>query len=215
MAGTFTINIPPALAGIVFNDLNANGVKDTGEAGLAGIKVYLDTNNNGKLDAGEPVATTDSTGKYVFVTLNPGTYVVREVLPAGYRIDSPAAGFSSVTVTASGGATANFADTQKALISGTVFNDANGDKLLDGTEKGVSGWRVYIDTNKDGIYQSTEPSILTDANGNWSFGNLAAGTYVVRVVPQTGKVLTTPPGGAFTITVAAGGAVTGKLFGEK
>ena len=215
VAGTFTINILPALSGTVFNDLNANGVKETGEAGLAGIKVYLDKNNNGKLDAGEVFATTDATGKYLFATLTPGTYIVREVLPAGYRLDSPTTGFSSVNVTAAGGATANFADTQKALISGTVFNDLNGNKLLDATEKGVSGVRVYIDANKDGVFQSTEANVLTDANGNWSFGNLAAGTYVVRIVLPAGKTLTTPTGGAFTVTVAAAATSTGKLFGEK
>jgi len=51
--------------------------------------------------------------------------------------------------------------------------------------------------------------------GNWSFKNLFAGTYKVRVVKQTGWTLTTPTTGYFSITLAAGGSSTGKLFGEK
>ena len=44
-----------------YNDLNANGIKDEGEPGLAGwtIRVYVDTNGNGTLDAGETTMAGD------------------------------------------------------------------------------------------------------------------------------------------------------------
>src|SRR5207248_5917671 len=39
------------IAGNVFNDVNGNGVKDSGETGLAGRTVFQDTNGNAHLDS--------------------------------------------------------------------------------------------------------------------------------------------------------------------
>jgi uncharacterized delta-60 repeat protein len=57
-----------------------NGLTDLPESG---ILVYLDTNNNGMLDTGETVITTDSTGSYQFTGLLPGTYHVAAVSSGG------------------------------------------------------------------------------------------------------------------------------------
>ncbi|MEZ6191644.1 MAG: hypothetical protein R3C45_10185 [Phycisphaerales bacterium] len=40
------------------HDRNASGHQDTNESGLSGVTVYLDTNNNGRHDSGEPSAIT-------------------------------------------------------------------------------------------------------------------------------------------------------------
>ena len=36
-----------AIQGVVFNDVNGNGVQDSGEPGVAGVVVYIDANDNG------------------------------------------------------------------------------------------------------------------------------------------------------------------------
>jgi hypothetical protein len=54
-----------------------------GESGLAGVTVYLDLNDDGRLDPGDPSTETDQNGFYSFTDLSAGTYIVREVLPAG------------------------------------------------------------------------------------------------------------------------------------
>src|SRR5205085_12584357 len=81
--------IPPPIfgriSGVKYNDLNANGVRDAGEPGLANWRIYLDANNNGALDAGERNTLTGATGAYSFNVLPPGTYHVREVQQAGWR----------------------------------------------------------------------------------------------------------------------------------
>ena len=41
---------------------NLDGIRQTGEAGLAGEKVYVDANNNGQLDRGEAWTTTRADG---------------------------------------------------------------------------------------------------------------------------------------------------------
>ena len=69
------------------------------EPELAGVTVYLDLNNNGLLDTNEPTQITasdnpntleiDETGQYRFTNLTPGTYIVREVVPEGYKQTFP------------------------------------------------------------------------------------------------------------------------------
>ena len=73
-----------SISGIKFNDLNGNGVRNAGEPGLAGVTVFLDTNNNGVLDPGERHTTTGVNGTYSFANLGPGTYRVREVAQSGW-----------------------------------------------------------------------------------------------------------------------------------
>src|SRR5262245_51928311 len=52
------------VAGTEFEDVNANGVRDVGEAGAAGWTVFADLDNNGVLGPGEPFAVTDAAGNY-------------------------------------------------------------------------------------------------------------------------------------------------------
>ncbi|HKB35699.1 MAG TPA: peroxidase family protein [Gemmataceae bacterium] len=81
----------------------------------------------------------------------------------------------------------------KMQITGTVFNDANGNGVRDFGEGGVSGRVIQVlDPSGNVVGQTT-----TDANGRFSFDNLSAGLEpavayrVVEVLPQ-GVVQTTP-----------------------
>ncbi|MCC3479652.1 MAG: hypothetical protein JGK39_16575 [Microcoleus sp. PH2017_12_PCY_D_A] len=79
--------MPPVLGsitGIKFNDVDGNGTQTAGELGVAGVTVFLDSNNDGILGAGETSATTTSPlGSFNFPNLPAGTYNVREIVPAG------------------------------------------------------------------------------------------------------------------------------------
>ncbi len=128
----------------------------------------------------------------------------------------------SVVVTDALGAVSNkstfavtVAPAYTGTISGTVFNDVNADGKIDNGEAGMGLWRVYIDTNNNGILDTGERSVLTDFFGKWSFTALAPGKYTIRVVPVAGLVATQPTGGVLTITLAANQVSTGNLFGEK
>ena len=50
--------------GYVFNDLNANGIKDPGEPGMSGFPVAMRTRENSLMDRGATVVTTDANGYY-------------------------------------------------------------------------------------------------------------------------------------------------------
>ncbi len=73
-----------------------------------------------------------------------------------------------------------------ATISGTVFLDANGDGALDGSEAGLAGRTVNLTANGTVI-----ATTVTAANGSYSFGNLAAGSYVVRAEAPGGTLFST------------------------
>jgi hypothetical protein len=70
---------PGSVSGRRFDDANANGVQDAGEAGLAGVEVFLDSNANGLRDAGELSQPTNAQGDYSFSGVPTGVYQVRQV----------------------------------------------------------------------------------------------------------------------------------------
>ncbi len=77
--------------GTKFNDLDGDGARDAGEPPLQGVTIYLDTNDNGVLDIGEPETLTNADGEYWFMDLPADDYVVREVVPGGFEQTSPLA----------------------------------------------------------------------------------------------------------------------------
>ena len=84
-----------SISGTTYNDLTGNGRPNAFQRLLnirPGVTVYLDANNNGKLDAGETLAVTNALGDYKFSNLPNGTYHVREVVPAGYQLTYPDSG---------------------------------------------------------------------------------------------------------------------------
>jgi len=77
--------------GAKWNDLDGDGVWDSGEPGLANWRIYLDTDNDGSWDGDstEPSVLTDSNGAYAFTGLLAGTYTVAEVSQTGWRQTCP------------------------------------------------------------------------------------------------------------------------------
>jgi uncharacterized protein (DUF2141 family) len=82
------------IGGRVFQDGDGDGQQDAGEQGLAGHTVYLDRNDNARLDPDETTAITSPQGVFQFVGLRPGEYVVRQTDPNGWRDTTSGAGFS-------------------------------------------------------------------------------------------------------------------------
>jgi glucose/arabinose dehydrogenase len=87
-----------AILGKAVNDANADKLWDTGDTRLTNWTVYIDSNNNGKLDTGERRTTTDSSGTFWFGGLAPGSYVVRLAAPAGWVGSLPASGAMTITI---------------------------------------------------------------------------------------------------------------------
>lgn len=205
-----------SISGFLWRDDNANGVQDGSEPRIGERIVFIDADRDGQLDAGERQTTTNSNGEYSFGNLAAGSYRVRRVLPSGFRVSFPSAGFHEVALAQGQNATGrNIGSTDRVLISGQVFEDKDGDRVRDSNEGGLSGWRVFIDADNDGNFDSGERSIVTGSDGNYSFNDLVAGTYRVRVVQQSGFTRTTPTSGVHQVTLSAGATATGRLFGQR
>jgi SdrD B-like domain len=92
----------------VWNDVNANGVQDAGEAGLAGARVRLYTSTN--MSVGAEIIT-DGTGAYLFSNLTPGNYYVAVTPPDGYLASPKDQGANDLTDS----------DIDRALLRTTTF----------------------------------------------------------------------------------------------
>lgn len=78
-----------SLSGVKWRDDNGDGVRDPGEPPLADVTIYLDLDDDGTLDAGEPSTLTDVDGLYGFTDLVPGFWVIREVIPDDFTQTFP------------------------------------------------------------------------------------------------------------------------------
>ena len=97
-------------------------------------------------------------------------------------------------------------------ISGIIYNDANGNGIVNG-EKGLAGRQVYLDLQGLDTFVAGDPVSTTDANGSYSFTNLSAGNYLVRLVPLNGHVTTAPVwGGKYFVQLTGGQTIANEIF---
>jgi len=194
-----------SVSGSKFNDLDGDGVWGGEESGLAEWAIHIDENDNGEFDDGEPSTVTDEDGYYVFIDLEEGTYIIREVQQAGWTQTAPDGGKHTIelvdedmtdldfgnqyTQTGGGG---GGEETPTFSISGSKFNDLNGDGVWDEGESGLFEWTIYIDENDNNEYDDGEPTTVTDSEGSYTFTNLEEGTYIIREVQQEGWLQTLP-----------------------
>ncbi|MEG3848710.1 SdrD B-like domain-containing protein [Microcoleus sp. herbarium19] len=189
-----------SIGGTKYNDFNANGRPDPGDVPIPNWQIYLDINNNGRVDFNEPSTLTNGQGNYIFVNLPPGTYQVREVQQPNFRQTTP----NPAPITITSGTNAgniNFGNNFNAgTIAGTKFNDINSNARLDPGEPPLANWQIYLDLNRNGRLDGGEPNTITNLEGNYAFVNIPADTYLVREVQQPGFRQTTPDPGPINVT---------------
>jgi archaellum component FlaG (FlaF/FlaG flagellin family) len=190
-----------SISGLKYNDANGNGVRNTGELGLQGVTIFLDTDGDGALDPGEEVRITGINGNYAFAGIAAGTFTVRQITPVGMVNTTP----NPVTVTVGIGqdvGSVNFGDQVIVIIGGQIvsirgvkFLDTNGDGIRNPGEPGLGGFTIFLDANNDGVLNVGELRTTTNANGNYTFFNLGPGTFRVREVRILGYIQMTnnPP----------------------
>jgi uncharacterized repeat protein (TIGR01451 family) len=77
-----------SISGRKFNDEN-NDNTDDNEPGLGSWTIFIDANDNGTLDPGEPSTVTAADGTYTLTNLYPGVYIVCEVQQLGWEQTYP------------------------------------------------------------------------------------------------------------------------------
>ena len=195
-----TVNNLVDITGLVFDDLNDDGVQADGEAGLKGVVVELFDQSGASLGT----TTTDAEGVYVFdVNLRAGTYRLVESQPDGLLDGDETAGnlggsvdnrqeSNAITglVVGEPGTTADafdylFAEIQPSDILGLAWVDFNNDAAVDFDEKALEGVAIEL-TGTDDRGNTVSRSVLTDDNGVYGFFKLRPGAYSIREVQPTG-----------------------------
>ncbi|MFT6098130.1 MAG: protocatechuate 3,4-dioxygenase beta subunit, partial [Arenicella sp.] len=192
---------PGTVIGHLYIDTNGDGTQQPGEPDLVGVDVVI-TDSNGDIQ----IVATDSNGDYsALVPVGDVTTNVDETdpqFPLNY-LQTDGADPTTVTLVAPGG-------TVDAGIDGYAPAGSIGDLIFfDSSSGGTTG--IYdpgIDTGAPNILVTLTPpagidigngngvaiTTLTDANGNYSFGSLQPGTYIINVTPPSGVNQTVDPG---------------------
>lgn len=214
-------DLPPSpadIAGTVFLDANGDGVRDLGEAPIAGVQLFLDLNDNGTHERLEPWTTTDSNGEYNFVLYTGGAFSVKAIqqddmqqtlpdptqYPGGPIVDG---GHDVYVVTGHSTDDVDFGFTPnegQLGINGTKFNDVNGNGVMDPGELGVAGVFVYIDQDMDGRIDIGEPATRTNEDGSYYIEFNEGGTYHIREVVEPGWTQVSPGLGYHEVVVIPG-----------
>lgn len=181
-----------SLAGNVYEDRNANGARDAGEPGIAGVALALsgtDAYGNGVT---RTVNSSGGNGGFTFGNLSPGSYVLTETQPAAFLDGRDSAGTAGGTPGAIGTdriegivLAANtqasgylFGEVAPASLSGHVFVDTNANAVRDSAERsGISGIAIALRGSDD--TGPVERTALTGTAGLYSFANLRPGSYEV------------------------------------
>ncbi len=138
------------IQGMVFEDLNGDGTKQTSEPVLVGETVEL-------LQGGNVVGsdTSDSAGRYSIGIMPGNTYTVRHQVPLDFTSTTPQAGqmnpnyntsaaFTTVQGTPPADIDFGYQDTVNAVITGTKWEDVNRNGVIDGNDRKLPGWTIRV-----------------------------------------------------------------------
>ncbi len=186
-----------SIGNYVWDDTNSDGTQSSGEPAAANVKVYLLDDNGTILDS----TTTDVNGLYLFDSLTDGTYKIRFDAPAGKEFTTANVGNEDldndventngetgiITIDTSFPIGSTERDNRSidaglvpvpvyGKIGDLVWYDFNSNGIKDAAESGLKNAKVYL-LQANVIIDST----VSDANGNYLFDSLSAGTYQVAV----------------------------------
>lgn len=174
-AGNDGYYLDATVTGLVYRDVNGNGIQDGSEPGLANLKVRV-TDSNGVAQQ----VITNASGVWS-ASVPPGE-TIADVLEldadfpdGGVRRE----GSDPSTVVAIAGSTVDAGNDGyyfPATLAGRVVLDTNGNSLVDGTEGGIANIDVQI-TDSNLVVQT----VTTDGFGYWS-ASVPPGEALVKVI---------------------------------
>ena len=170
------------ISGVVFEDLNGDGIQDMDEPGMSGVTVTL-------AGAAMGVSVTGTDGSYMFGDLDAGEYTVATDAMDGYTSTTGLL-FDVTLVEGDIRDDVDFGFMAKAggnaVIGGVVFNDMNGNKIRDEGEPGLEG--ITVD-----LSGAATATTMSDATGLYTFTGLSIGQYDVTSTGPFGWQATTGP----------------------
>jgi len=228
--------------GVVYSDVNGDGEFNGTDAAASNVTVYWDKNRNGVHDSGELTVVTAADGSYTLPidlsTLSPvptqnATYQVGVIKPGSDwtftdtnhdGVEAIFAGPGSpdqiVNFFLQPPGAQNGNGNGPGTIQGAVYTDLNNNHTQELGEPGVPNFRVFIDANLNGVWDSaTETSVLTGTNGSFFFSTIPPGIYRIDIVipnegtPNAAWAITSPTIGYRDVQLLPGASITGVTFG--
>ncbi|MGS1079241.1 SdrD B-like domain-containing protein [Pseudoxanthomonas beigongshangi] len=200
-----------AISGRVYLDRDDNGSQNGSEPGLPGVRIVIDGAGPdgifGTADDTQVTLTTDANGGYLYPDAIAGqNYLITEQQPTGLANGQENTGntISINQLPATGSSNHNFGELA-ATISGSVWLDGDNDGVRDAGEAGIAGVAVTLPAGTLDVLGNPVTQVITDANGDYRFIDLPAGTYTVTEQLQQPVV-----GGATTLN---GTTVAGNIDG--
>lgn len=218
---TFAEIAPSSISGVVFLDINNNGVQNGADTPLVGETIELLDNVGAVITS----VLTDANGAYSFTGLAPGTYSIRQpnqptntangqtlagVVANGGTDGTPTnittlpSQITSIVLPPNTAVTANnFAEIpQGRRLSGSIFLDYDNNGVENNTDHGIGGQTVNL-TGADINGNPVNLVTVTASDGTYVFDGLPEGTYTVTQPNQ-------PAGTSNGITTAGstGGVAT-------
>lgn len=185
----------------VWNDLNQNGLQDSGETGMPNIIVQL---LNGADESLVASTNTDPLGMYEFTNVPTGSYKLHFILPPNFQftlanqgsddaIDSDADPVSGKTMAFDVVNNTDYLNwdagmhvqppPENVIIGDTAWVDVNKNGLQDNGEPGRANVRVNL---LSGATSALIAFTNTDLTGKYFFENIAPGSYKLEFIPPDG-----------------------------
>ena len=207
------VYIAVIVGGVVWDDLNGDGINDAGEPTLGGTGITIVDNENNFMD----FVVSDVNGTYS-LTLPPGSYygiifppgpeyVLTPQVEGGSDFDPDTMQTDVVTLlsneTGVGSFDAGFY--QPATINAFVWEDAMADGVQDAGEVGYTDPMIiylYLASDLSTPVQNT----TTGAGGAYTLEDVPPGSYIVEFVPQAANTAFSPAGFDSEVDPATGRA---------
>jgi hypothetical protein len=148
------------IEGFVFKDENQDGLRETGEGAVSGVKI--------KAGKGREIATDENgyfyvngiRGRKCAVAIDTAT------IPSGFVLTTPAV--QEIDIKHGSIEVINFGVISRTEIAGYIFEDTNGDGAYGSGDKGVKGVIVILENGKKAV---------TDSSGKYVFSKLSPGPH--------------------------------------
>jgi len=159
-------------------------------------------------------AVTGGNGSYMMDDLPWDTSLLAVTIPPGYTAATPVSGAVPVTINGTNLAvTQDFTNSrQPGRVSGTTYNDYNGDGIRGINDDALSGWDIIL-RYQNGTVSSAK---TTGADGSYRFDDLTWGTYTLSESLKSGWKPTAPAGKTYVVEIdGTSRVVTGRDFGNQ
>ncbi|MBI5021972.1 MAG: S8 family serine peptidase [Ignavibacteriales bacterium] len=191
------------ISGILYEDMNGNGIRDIDDPAISGRKIFLTGTITDSV-------TADLEGNYLFDSLAIGNYIVTAEISSGWIQTFPSGSYSINLLHGIDTSGINFGNFKLGSISGIVFTDSNNNRIQDIGENGLANWDVKC--------LPTGTPVTTNSLGQFTFTDIGPGTFFISESMKTDWYQTVPKSAYgvdnYQIIMTSGLDTSGLIFGN-